>query len=194
MTSSNGNIFRVTGPWRGALMVSLICVWINGWINNREAGDLRRHRGHYDVNVMCCRSVPSYCVNQWRRPGAWVKLIKIQTLSRECIWECRPFHSGINLLKIYSPVLFSVIYCSCARIDLLVLLPHSFFVSRVKFVYATAVLLSSHVMLLRHSNIVFHTRGSINFVDLEFQPVSISTVLYNLFSYLLRPCTHDLGW
>ena len=33
-------------------MFSLICVWINGWVNNREAGHLRRHRGHYDVNVM----------------------------------------------------------------------------------------------------------------------------------------------
>ena len=40
------------GQWRGALMFSLICVWINGWVNNREAGDLRRHRGHYDVIVM----------------------------------------------------------------------------------------------------------------------------------------------
>ena len=40
------------GQWRGALMFSLICVWINGWVNNREAGDLRRYRGHYDVNVM----------------------------------------------------------------------------------------------------------------------------------------------
>ena len=40
------------GQWRGALMFSLICVWINGWVNNRKAGDLRRHRGHYDVNVM----------------------------------------------------------------------------------------------------------------------------------------------
>ena len=38
--------------WRGALMFSLICVWINGWVNNREAGDLRRHRAHYDVIVM----------------------------------------------------------------------------------------------------------------------------------------------
>ena len=38
--------------WRGALMFALICVWINGWVNNREAGDLRRHRGHYDVIVM----------------------------------------------------------------------------------------------------------------------------------------------
>ena len=31
---------------------SLIRVWINGWVNNREAGDLRRYRTHYDVIVM----------------------------------------------------------------------------------------------------------------------------------------------
>ena len=40
------------GQWRGALMFSFICVWINDWVNNRVAGDLKRHRGHYDVNVM----------------------------------------------------------------------------------------------------------------------------------------------
>ena len=40
------------GQWCGALMFSLICARINDWVNNREAGDLRRHRGHYDVNVM----------------------------------------------------------------------------------------------------------------------------------------------
>ena len=34
------------------LMFSLICAWIIGWVNNREAGDLRRHRAHYDVIVM----------------------------------------------------------------------------------------------------------------------------------------------
>ena len=60
MTSSNGNIFRVTGPlcgeftghrWRRALIFSLICAWTNGWVNNREAGDLRRNRAHYDVTV-----------------------------------------------------------------------------------------------------------------------------------------------
>ena len=33
-------------------MFSLICVWINGWVNNREAGDVRRFRAHYDVTVM----------------------------------------------------------------------------------------------------------------------------------------------
>ena len=40
------------GQWRGALMFSLICAWINRWVNNREAGDLRRHRAHYHVIVM----------------------------------------------------------------------------------------------------------------------------------------------
>ena len=40
------------GQWRGALMFSLICAWINGWVNNREAGDLRRYRAHYDVILM----------------------------------------------------------------------------------------------------------------------------------------------
>ena len=66
MTSSNGNIFRVTGllcgevtgefpaqrPVTRALMFSVICAWINSWVNNREAGDLRRHRTQYDVSVM----------------------------------------------------------------------------------------------------------------------------------------------
>ena len=40
------------GQWRGALMFSLIYVWIKDWVNNRKAGDLRRYRAHYDVIVM----------------------------------------------------------------------------------------------------------------------------------------------
>ena len=40
------------GQWHGALMFSLIFVWINDWVNNREAGDLRRYHTHYDVTVM----------------------------------------------------------------------------------------------------------------------------------------------
>ena len=40
------------GQWHGTLMFSLICTWINGWVYNREAGDLRHHRAHYDVKVM----------------------------------------------------------------------------------------------------------------------------------------------
>ena len=44
--------FPHKGQWRGALMFSLIYVWINDWVNTREAGDLRRQHGHYDVIVM----------------------------------------------------------------------------------------------------------------------------------------------
>ena len=33
-------------------MFSLICIGINGGVNRREAGDLRRYRAHYDVRVM----------------------------------------------------------------------------------------------------------------------------------------------
>ena len=49
------------GQWRGALMFSLICARINDWVNNHEAGDLRRHRGHYDVSVMYFRGFCSAC-------------------------------------------------------------------------------------------------------------------------------------
>ena len=52
------------GQWRGALMLSFICVWINGWVNNGEAGDLRRHRPYYDVIVMNVnKSSVWYCGN-----------------------------------------------------------------------------------------------------------------------------------
>ena len=44
--------FPHKGQWRGAVMFTLICVWINYWAKNREAGDLRRHRAHYGVTVM----------------------------------------------------------------------------------------------------------------------------------------------
>ena len=69
MTSSNGNIFRVTGPLCGkftghwwiprikASDAELWCFpwsapWIKGWVNNREASDLRRQSAHYDIIVM----------------------------------------------------------------------------------------------------------------------------------------------
>ena len=69
MTPPNRNIFCVTGPLCGeftghrwiprkkAIAVELWCFlcsapWRNGWVNNRAAGDLRRHRAHYDVILM----------------------------------------------------------------------------------------------------------------------------------------------
>ena len=63
LSSSNGNIFRVTGPLRGKSQVTggfpsqrpmtqSFDVWTNGWANNWDAGDLRHHNAHYDDTVM----------------------------------------------------------------------------------------------------------------------------------------------
>ena len=64
------------GQWRGSLMFSLICVWINGWMNNREAGDFRRYRAHYDVIVMNDKSVIQGPLNEQSvmltKRGIWV--------------------------------------------------------------------------------------------------------------------------
>ena len=78
MTSSNGNIFRVTGPlwgnpvssphkgqWHGAFMFSLIWARMIVWKNNREAGDLRHHRAHYDVIVTKFRDREHYRRKAW---------------------------------------------------------------------------------------------------------------------------------
>ena len=40
------------GQWCGAVMCSFICAWINGWVNDREPGDFRRHRAHYGVTLV----------------------------------------------------------------------------------------------------------------------------------------------
>ena len=63
---------------RGALLFSLICDWTNGWTNNRDAGDWRRHLAHYDVILMCIllttpfeRLCPEMCL--WNLKGIWKK-------------------------------------------------------------------------------------------------------------------------
>ena len=92
----NGNIFRVTGhlcgeftgdrwipctngQWRGALMFSLIYVWINGWVNNHEAGDLRCHHAHYDITVMKNNHYNTFEHHMYKTEvmsplGQWVKI------------------------------------------------------------------------------------------------------------------------
>ena len=82
-TSSNEVVFRVTdhlwgeftrhrwfprtnGQWSGSLMFPLIGTWINGWLSNREAGDLRRHRAHYDFTVITEYCIPLTWTATWR--------------------------------------------------------------------------------------------------------------------------------
>ena len=67
------------GQWRGALMISLIYAWINGWINNGEGGDLRRHRTHYDVTVM------NYTIAIYTEQFVWYMNEENQTTQYEVI-------------------------------------------------------------------------------------------------------------
>ena len=94
MTFSNGNIFRVTGPLHGeftghrwwfsrtkASDAELWCFlwsepWINGWVNNRESGDLRHHCAHYDVIV----------TKHWKLMESWSIYRSISLRSCQSLW------------------------------------------------------------------------------------------------------------
>ena len=58
------------GQWRAALMFSLISAWIKSWVNDRDVGDLRRHRAHYDVTVMILIHRPYGSSNETSKPHA----------------------------------------------------------------------------------------------------------------------------
>ena len=70
------------GQWRGALMFSLFCAWLNGWVNTREAGDLRRHRAHYDVTAMFWRNFSYPTILWWHNSRTTLQPSKIVTVAR----------------------------------------------------------------------------------------------------------------
>ena len=79
------------GKRLGALMVSLICIWTNDWVNNRDAGDLGRHHVHYDVTIMWwrhheCLFVHQFCNNCVTFLHLWTHLDNVCV--RGCIPKC----------------------------------------------------------------------------------------------------------
>ena len=87
-----------TDQGRGALRFSLICAWTNGWDNNRDAGDLRRHRALYDVTVMWCRIVIQWFGQPWVLSAFNPSLLSnFELVKRVKLGEC--VHYGRNGLK-----------------------------------------------------------------------------------------------
>ena len=100
MTSSNGNIFRVAGPLCGEFtghqwiprtkasdaelwcFHDLIWAWMNGWVNNCEAGDLGRHRAHHDVIVMICFT------NQDKKTLGRKWMVPVAQVVKHSAWFC----------------------------------------------------------------------------------------------------------
>ena len=72
------------GQWRGALVFSLICLRINGRVNNRKAGDLRRNHAHYDVTVMlrivAGMATRRYAPFQWQA-DQYIRAISLTSLA-----------------------------------------------------------------------------------------------------------------
>ena len=85
VTSSNGNIFRVTSHLCGNSPVIGEFPTLNDWVKNREVGDLRRLSAHYDVIVMFIRYVfdkaKGFPSCGWRA-GGWQDRQAPLTLSR----------------------------------------------------------------------------------------------------------------
>ena len=112
------------GQWRETLMFSLICVWINGWVNNLKAGDLRRYHAHYDVIVMLwiafTRSVANIAANEmdiirvgYHFPHARVIIAKSIVTSSQALhnqlWRhqqhtTRPSEVQYQWVKIYTKI------------------------------------------------------------------------------------------
>ena len=109
MTSLNVIIFRVAGHLCGEFpgprwiprtkasdaelwCFSLVCVWINGRVNNREAGDLRRYRAHYGVIVMIQHSTvllqlpPTHEMLCFRNAFCITKPLSGESIRHMCIY------------------------------------------------------------------------------------------------------------
>ena len=129
MTSSNGNIFRVTGHlWREFTgpsevpaqrpMTRSFGVFFdlrlnNDWVNNREAGDLRRYRAHYDVIVMIMwikirlLSWVGMCCRYWH---SQLKIVNANHITEHI--ETSKFHSGnIKCTALFLLICFCFLLC-----------------------------------------------------------------------------------
>ena len=88
------------GQWRTAL-IYFVCVWINDWINNRETGDLRRHRAHYDVIVLFIvwenAIATSYNLKQWWPTSLTLVCVSYPQCVNEYQTVCQDVtHQGIS--------------------------------------------------------------------------------------------------
>ena len=87
--------FPTQRPVTRSFDVSLIYASINGWVNNREAGDLRRHRAQYDVIVMNFTNIIMWLLGT--------------LLSRQTHWRRFAFHQNLlpTLQRNYRYLLYS---------------------------------------------------------------------------------------
>ena len=88
------------GQWCRALVFSLICIWINSSVNNREAGDLRRYRARYDVIVMetSVPSVTSLVVKCPTPVGTVLSCVLFRSYRRQSVFDGRALAEWLTCL------------------------------------------------------------------------------------------------
>ena len=109
-------IFHHKGQWGGALIFSLICTWINGSVNNREAGDFRRYRVHYDVTIWI-KSTWTTLHQTWKtcvflECRAYLIVIRFRPSSIHSVFSLFPF-PAISCIEMHMRHLYQFINIAC---------------------------------------------------------------------------------
>ena len=126
------------GQWREALMFPLVCAWINVWVYNREAGDLRRHRAHYDVIAMNrCTVQRSFIKIQYNAILHKLDIMR-NTIQPVVLHRARQLYPEIqsqtNNVKIQIQIrLFDIILQNQTWVDTYILYFDTSFLSMIKF-------------------------------------------------------------
>ena len=134
------------GQRRGALMFSLICAWINGWVNNREARDLRRQLAHYDVIVMDTKIFRS------TSPTLWL-LIVFARLENLFLFSRRNLNIRASLIKRNDRKCKHVFYVSYYRDVIMSVM--AFPITGVSIVYSTVYLVAAQRKHQRSASLAF---------------------------------------
>ena len=91
--------FTHKGQGRWALVFSLICAWINGWVNNREPGDLRGHRVHYDVTVMYWKIIVEGLTKEKLFESLTMCEFKVLSCFKDPIWFYKVWYDDQGVVR-----------------------------------------------------------------------------------------------
>ena len=87
-----GGIHRWPAPRPETRSFDVFCAWINGWVNDSEAGDLRRHHTHNDVTVMQLMTPAVPLTVSIMEVFVRMLIIYIQSSHLNTPWTCHKSH------------------------------------------------------------------------------------------------------
>ena len=101
------------GQWRGTLMFCFICAWTNGWANDQDAGDLRRHHALYDVTVMVDQLFALICHDVVWRKGKITRNVNIFSEHSENRYKRLQVNIFLNRITITAPEWYHTDFGCC---------------------------------------------------------------------------------